>query len=151
MRSPALAAQAELRDKGAVALQVGSLQVAEQATALADHLQQATAGVVVLAVVAQVLGELVDALGEQRDLDLGRAGVAAGAPVLADQLLLSCPWSGVIDEKGGPRGLDSRLKSSTDLSRLLDVPVHLRDQLLDAREAPLAAQPATKATRRFCP
>ena len=41
----------------------------------------------VLGVRAEVLGELVDPLGEQRDLDLGRAGVAVGATVLADQLV----------------------------------------------------------------
>ena len=37
----------------------------------------------VLAVRAQVLGQMVDALGEQGDLDLGRAGVAVLAAVLA--------------------------------------------------------------------
>ena len=41
-----------------------------------------------LRVRAQVLGEFVDPLGEQRDLDLGGAGVAIGAAVLADQLAL---------------------------------------------------------------
>ena len=40
----------------------------------------------ILGVRAQVLGELVDALGEQRDLDLGGTGVAIGPAVLADQL-----------------------------------------------------------------
>src|SRR5690349_23603672 len=38
--------------------------------------QQAPARVVVLRMRAEVLGELVDPLGEQGDLDLGRAGVA---------------------------------------------------------------------------
>src|SRR4029077_872726 len=76
------------RDQGAVTLQVVSLQVAKDAAALAHHLQQAAARVMVLAVGAQVLGELVDALGEQRDLDLGRSGVLARTAVLADQLLL---------------------------------------------------------------
>jgi hypothetical protein len=38
-------------------------------------LQKATARVEVLAVEAQVLGQMVDASGEQRDLDFGRAGV----------------------------------------------------------------------------
>src|SRR5206468_6389128 len=71
------------------AVDVGALEVAEQAPALADHHQQAAAGVVVLAVRPQVLGELVDPFREQGDLDLGRAGVAVGSAELADQLLLS--------------------------------------------------------------
>src|SRR6478752_10500073 len=81
-----LAAEAELGDQGAVALEVGALEVTEQAAALADQHQQAAARVVVLAVLTQVLGELVDALGEQRDLDLGGSGVGAVAAELGDDL-----------------------------------------------------------------
>jgi gamma-glutamyltranspeptidase/glutathione hydrolase len=43
---------------------------------------------VVLAVGAQVLGELFDPLREQRDLYLGRAGVAGGSPVAVENLAL---------------------------------------------------------------
>src|SRR5665213_1103652 len=43
----------------------------------------------VLAVGAQVLGELVDALGEQGHLDLGLAGVGVALAELGDQLLLA--------------------------------------------------------------
>ena len=82
----ALAAQAEVRDDVAVAVQVGALEVAQQAAALADEHQQAAARVVVLGVRAQVLGQLVDPLGQERDLDLGGAGVVLGAAVLGDQL-----------------------------------------------------------------
>ena len=42
-RSRALAAQAELADEAAVALDVGALEVAQQAAALADQHQQAAA------------------------------------------------------------------------------------------------------------
>ena len=42
----------------------------------------------VLRVVAEVLGEAVDPLGEQCDLDLGRSGVVFGAPETLDELLL---------------------------------------------------------------
>ena len=41
-------------------------------------------GRVVLLVGAQMLGELVDARGQQGDLDFGRAGVFGFAPVLID-------------------------------------------------------------------
>jgi hypothetical protein len=44
--------------------------------------------VVVVLVLLQVLGELRDAVREQRDLDLGGTGVALGQGVLADDLLL---------------------------------------------------------------
>ena len=41
---------------------------------------------VVVLVGAQVLGELLDAVGEDRDLDLGGAGVALMGGVLGDEL-----------------------------------------------------------------
>ena len=69
-------AQAERVDQLAVAVEVLALQVIEQRAALADHLQQATPAVVVLVVVLQVLGQVRDALGQERDLNLRRTGVA---------------------------------------------------------------------------
>src|ERR687887_467282 len=81
---PRSAAEAQPRDQRAVTGHVGGLQVAQQAAAAADHLQQATAGVVVVPVDLQVLGELVDAGGEQGQLDLGGAGVAVLGGVLGD-------------------------------------------------------------------
>src|SRR5881628_1745602 len=50
-------------------------EVGEQLPALADHLQQPPPGVHVLLVRGEVLGELSDALREQRDLDFRRAGI----------------------------------------------------------------------------
>src|SRR5262245_60249722 len=82
----ASATQAQLRDQRAIALEVVALQVAEEPPAASDHLQQAHAGMVVLRVGAEVLGQIVDLLGQQRYLHLGRAGVAVGPSVLADQL-----------------------------------------------------------------
>ena len=49
--------------------------VVQQAAALADHLEEAAAGVVVLLVDLEVLGELSDALGEDGDLDLRGTGI----------------------------------------------------------------------------
>ena len=71
-----LLTDAELGDDGTIALDVLLHEVVEQAAALTDHLVQAAAGVVILRVDLEVLGELVDALGENGDLDLGRTGVA---------------------------------------------------------------------------
>ena len=46
------------------------LEVLEEAPALADEQQQAAARVVVVLVRLEVLGEVLDALGEEGDLDL---------------------------------------------------------------------------------
>src|SRR6478736_4154548 len=83
-----LSAKAESLDQRAVALDVDALQVTQEAAALADQEQQATAAVVVVLVLARVLGEVLDPLGEQRDLHLGGAGVALGGGVLGHDLLL---------------------------------------------------------------
>src|SRR5699024_1340390 len=82
-----LSTQTEAFDERAVALDVGVAQVAEQAAALSDEEQQAAAAVVVVLVGLEVFGQVGDALGEQRDLDLRRAGVAFAGRVLGDDLL----------------------------------------------------------------
>src|SRR3954447_3774117 len=71
----ALTAQAELADERAVALEVVLLEVVEEATAAADEHQQAAARMVVVLVLAQMLGQVIDPMREQRHLDLGLAGV----------------------------------------------------------------------------
>ena len=65
----------QLGDQGTIALDVLLHEIIEQAAALTDHLVQAAAGVVVLRVLLEVLGELSDTLGEDSDLDLGGPGV----------------------------------------------------------------------------
>src|SRR5690606_11624593 len=81
-------AQTEPFDQRLVTRRVGSLQVVEQLAAAADHLEQAAARVVVLRVGLEVIGQLDDASGEQRDLDLGRAGVFRATLVVGDDLRL---------------------------------------------------------------
>ena len=81
-----LLTQAELGDQIAVAVDVLLGQVVEQAAALTDHLVQAAAGVVVLLVFPQVLGQGVDPGGEDSDLDLGRTGVAFVGSIVQDDL-----------------------------------------------------------------
>jgi len=63
-------------------------QVVQQPAALAHEEQQPTAAVVVVLVLLEVLGEVGDAVAEQRDLHLGGTGVALGRGVLGDDLLL---------------------------------------------------------------
>ena len=57
-----LAPDAEALDERAVPLDVGGLQVLEQAATLADQQQQAAPAVVVVLVGLQVLGQVRDAL-----------------------------------------------------------------------------------------
>src|SRR5205823_13159331 len=83
-----LAAKAELLDQGAIALEVVLLEIRQEAAAPADELQQPAAGIVVVLVRAQMLGQLVDALREHCDLHLRRAGVGLTAAVLLDDLQL---------------------------------------------------------------
>ena len=49
--------------------------VLDQTAALANHLQEAAARVMILRVLLQVRGKFFDLLRKERDLDLGRAGV----------------------------------------------------------------------------
>src|SRR3546814_5136726 len=72
---PILAAQAHLGDDRAVALDVVLADVVEEPPPLAHQHQQAAPAVVVLLVLLEVLVQMVDPLGEDRDLDLGAAGV----------------------------------------------------------------------------
>src|SRR5437762_3053244 len=48
----------------------------------------------VLVIALEVLGEVRDPLGEERDLDLGRAGVGLVLPVLRDRLGLAYGGNG---------------------------------------------------------
>src|SRR5262245_48251821 len=70
-----LLTKSEPLDQGLVALDVDPLQIIELPAALAHQLEEATAGVVILLMSLEVLRELLDALGKERDLHLGRAGV----------------------------------------------------------------------------
>ena len=53
-----LVAQAEFGDQRAVPVEIGALEIAQQAAALADHHQQSTAGMMDLAVLTKVTGQV---------------------------------------------------------------------------------------------
>src|SRR5674476_1116302 len=61
-----LTAQLQLLGDRLITAQVGGLQIIQQPAALADHHQKTTARAVILLVRLQMLGQMVDALGEQR-------------------------------------------------------------------------------------
>jgi hypothetical protein len=63
-----------LRDRG-VPFHVRVMKIIQQATALANHHQKPAARAMVFFVALQVLGQMVDALGQERDLHVSRTGV----------------------------------------------------------------------------
>ena len=79
-----LLTQTQLSNDRTVAVDVLLGQIVKQASALTDHHQKAAAGVVVLLVFPQVLGQGVDPGGEDSDLDLGRTGVGSVGAVCLD-------------------------------------------------------------------
>src|SRR5262249_54717125 len=101
-RRRALLAQSEPVDQLVVALGVFALQVREQPPPPVDELQEPPPGVVVLGVRLEVVGQVGDAVGQQRHLDLGRARVGAVGPE-------------VLDERGllGPKLSDVHLSSNS--------------------------------------
>src|SRR6266481_2387662 len=87
-RIPRSPADSELFRQHSVALHVLLAQVFEEPAPLADQHEQAAAGVVVLLVRLEVVGQAVDALGQKRDLHFGGAGVALVSLELLDEALL---------------------------------------------------------------
>src|SRR5262249_42497334 len=69
-------ADAEFLDQILVARFVGATQIVEELAALPDHLEQPTTGVIVLDVGFEMLGEIVDALGQDRHLHFRRSGIS---------------------------------------------------------------------------
>src|SRR5690242_1691385 len=84
-----LLAKPELRDEGGVAIAFGLAKVIEQRPPLVDQHQQTAARMVVLRMGLEMLGEILDPLGEDRDLDFRGAGVALGATMFLDERVLA--------------------------------------------------------------
>src|SRR4029450_8684721 len=87
LRALDLPPQAQLLDQCSVTLEILTLQIVQEPAATTDEHEQPAARVVVLRVRPKVLGQLVDARREQRDLHLRGAGIGLSAAVLADDLL----------------------------------------------------------------
>jgi hypothetical protein len=66
-----LAANAKLPDERSIALDVSVGQVREHALSATDHHKQPPSGVMIVLVFAQVVGKLVDARSQQRNLNFG--------------------------------------------------------------------------------
>ena len=85
-----LLADTEAGNDSTIALDVCLDEVIEQTLSLTDHLQKAASGVVVVLVLLEMLGKVVDSLGENSDLDFGRTCVALVESVLLDNGFFFC-------------------------------------------------------------
>lgn len=83
-----LLSDSELFDYCAITLDILLLEIAQQISSVTYHLEKTTTAVVILRVDLEVLGERVDAVRENRDLYLGRAGVVLVDAVFSNDLLL---------------------------------------------------------------
>src|SRR5271165_6444567 len=90
MESSRLLAYAELADDFAIAVGVVRLEVVKQAAALAHQHQQAAARTMVFRVGLEVLGQLANALAEDRDLHFRTAGVGVMRAKTRDNVGLFC-------------------------------------------------------------
>lgn len=79
-----LATQAETFNQRTVAGNINALKVPEQTATLPDEEQEAATRVVVVLVRLEVLGELVDAVGEQSNLDFWRPSISGTSLILLD-------------------------------------------------------------------
>jgi hypothetical protein len=83
-----LAANTKTLDECTVAVDVDVGKVSEEATTLTNEEKKATTRVVVVLVLLEVLGEVLDALGEQCNLNFRGSGVAGVGCVLVDDCFL---------------------------------------------------------------
>ena len=81
-----LLADAQLGDERAITLHILALEIVQQAAALTDHPVEAAGRVLVLGILLQVSGQILDAAGEDGDLDLRGAGVVFVGAVGVDDL-----------------------------------------------------------------
>lgn len=90
-----LPTQTQLGNDLAISLDVATSDVVEKATTSSDHHQKSAATVMVVRMLLQVLGQMVDAFREQRDLYLGGTRIGSVRPMLCDRLVLGCASHGV--------------------------------------------------------
>jgi hypothetical protein len=76
-------------DDSPIARNFGVTQVVEKPTSLTDHLEKTTAGMVILLVRPQVLGELINAPGKDCDLHFRGARIGFVGLEILNNLLLS--------------------------------------------------------------
>src|SRR2546428_2922669 len=83
-----LPAQTEAPEDRLIALGALLMQVREQPPPLSDHREQAATARTVVSCRSEMLGQVLDALGEECDLDFGGTAVLVVAAVRRDDLAL---------------------------------------------------------------
>ena len=86
VRSSWLLAEIQFLEEFAILRKVVLLEVIKELATTARHLQQPAARVEVLAVGAEMLGQVIDPGGEERDLDLGGSSVLFVGFVFGDDV-----------------------------------------------------------------
>jgi hypothetical protein len=81
-----LSAQAQPLDQDAIAILIFAAEIGQQPPAATDELKQPSARVVIVRVLLQMFDQLVDTLGQQRNLNLGRTSVAAMDLIISDDI-----------------------------------------------------------------
>ena len=81
-----LLADIEALDEVRVTLCILCFEIVEQAASASDQHQQAAAGMMILCVCFEVVGQIVDALAQNSNLHFWRTRVGIMRPVTADQL-----------------------------------------------------------------
>ena len=79
-----LVPEAQFLDDLPVSVDIRTLQVVQETATTSDHLEESTTTMVVLLVGAEVVRQIVDPLGEQGDLNAGRATVGLVRPIFLD-------------------------------------------------------------------
>src|SRR3546814_17998826 len=69
----ALLAKPQLRDKTGITRRIFTLEIIKQAAAIVDHHQKTTTRMIVLRMSLEMIGQVLDALGQDRDLDFRRS------------------------------------------------------------------------------
>lgn len=117
-------ANAELLDELTVLVDVVLLDVGEETTTLTNQHEQTTTGVEVLLVGLHVLGQLLDALGQDGNLNLGVAGVLGVLTELGGELRLALlgnrhDFTFLVAAAGcAPHGLDSPSTGKPPVERI---------------------------------
>jgi hypothetical protein len=89
--------QPELGDQRPVALDILTLEIAQEPAPLAHQLEQPTARVLIVLVVFEMVGEVIDSFREDGDLDFRRPGVLLAPTVVSDDLrFYGCCQSGIL-------------------------------------------------------
>jgi hypothetical protein len=82
-----LLAKPEASDRRAVPLNILARQICQQTAPLSDQLEETSAGMKVVLVLAEVIGKPVNSLGEESNLNLGRTGIIRMRAKLGDDRL----------------------------------------------------------------